>query len=111
MIECTVIEYLSESLDVPVSIEKPCEVNTYVLIEKIGSSEENKIKTTTIAIQSYAETMYRAAMLNEEVKTAMEGLNNIKNISKVQFNTDYNYTDTATKEYRYQAIYDLVYME
>lgn len=30
-------------------------------------------------------------------------------ISKAKLNSDYNYTDTTTKSYRYQAVYDLVF--
>lgn len=30
-------------------------------------------------------------------------------ISGVKLDRDYNFTDTTTREYRYQAIYDLTY--
>ena len=30
-------------------------------------------------------------------------------ISKCQLNSDYNYTDTTRKKYRYQAVYDMVH--
>lgn len=111
MIEATLLAYLSEALAVSVSIEKPLGESTFVLIDKTGSSEKNKIKSATFAIQSYAKSLYEAACLNERVKKAMEDMAGQKNISKVSLNTDYNYTDEKTKEYRYQAVYDLVYME
>ena len=41
----------------------------------------------------------------------MEGMKALTNISSVKLNTDYDFTDEETKEYRYQAVYDLVYME
>lgn len=111
MIEATLIAYLSEALTVPVSIEKPIGKEEYVLLDKTGSGEANKIKRATFAIQSHAKSLYEAALLNERVKQAMEGMTARTNISKVRLNTDYNYTDAETKEYRYQAVYDLVYME
>lgn len=111
MIEETIINYLKKTLDIPVSIERPSKEKKFVLIDKTGSGEENKIKSATIAIQSYDETLYKAATLNEEVKVAMEGMSSETNISSVKLNTDYNFTDAETKEYRYQAVYDLVYME
>lgn len=111
MIETTVIDYLSKTLNVPVSIEKPKGKKEYVLIDRTGGSEKNKIKTATVAIQSYAETLHAAMLLNERVKAAMKDMISLDDISKAELNTDYNFTDSETKEYRYQAIYDLVYME
>lgn len=111
MIEITLKDYLSEALGVSVTAEKPKGQKEYVLIDKTSSSEENQIKKATFAIQSYAETLYKALALNERVKTAMSAMININNISKVSLNTDYNFTDPETKEYRYQAVFDLVYME
>lgn len=111
MIEETIIDYLEKTLAVPVSIEKPSGTKKFVLIDKTGGGEENKIKSATIAIQSYDETLFKAAALNEEVKAAMESMKSETNISSVRLNTDYNFTDAETKEYRYQATYDLVYME
>ena len=110
MIEKIVLDYLKEVLDVPVYMEKPQEMPTqFVLIEKTGSSEENFILSATIALQSYAESLYLAAELNEKVKKAMNDIIVLDTVSKSKLNTDYNFTDTAKKLYRYQAVYDLVY--
>ena len=110
MIEKIVLDYLKEVLDVPVYMEKPQEMPTqFVLIEKTGSSEENFILSATIALQSYAESLYLAAELNEKVKKAMNDIIVLNTVSKSKLNTDYNFTDTAKKLYRYQAVYDLVY--
>lgn len=32
-------------------------------------------------------------------------------ISRVQLNSDYNFTDTAQKRHRYQAVYDITFYE
>lgn len=110
MIELIVFEFLKKELNVPVKTERPeNEPEEYVLMEKVGSSSENHIMSATIAIQSYAATMFRAAKLNEEVKNAMNRLNVLDDISRAKLNTDYNYTDQKKKKYRYQAIYDLFY--
>jgi hypothetical protein len=112
MIEKTVKDYLADALDVPVWMEKPKTEELpeeYVLLEKTGSSEGNCIYRATLAIQSYAGSMYDAASLNEAVKTVMKGLVAMPEVGKVKLNTDYNFTDTKTKEYRYQAVYDLVH--
>jgi len=31
----------------------------------------------------------------------------LNEIGKVKLNSDYNFTDTVTKQYRYQAVYDI----
>lgn len=109
MIEEKIIDRLSAALDVPVYMERPVDVpGSYVIIEKTGSSMENWIYTVTIAVQSYAPSLYEAAVLNERAKAAMYGLLVFNDVSSVKLNSDYNYTDTATKSYRYQAVFDLV---
>ena len=30
-------------------------------------------------------------------------------VSKVSLNSDYNFTDAATKRYRYQAVFDIIH--
>ena len=39
----------------------------------------------------------------------MEEIENQNPVSRAALNTDYNYTDTVTKRYRYQAVYDFIY--
>lgn len=110
MIELIVLNYLKSTLEIPVYLEKPeKEPEKYVLIEKTGSSAEDFIYSATIALQSYADSLYLAAALNENVKEAMDNIIILDDIFKSQLNTDYNFTDTTKKKYRYQAVYDLVY--
>nr|DAM80335.1 MAG TPA: tail completion protein [Caudoviricetes sp.] len=110
MIEIIVKEYLSKQLEIEVVTERSdAKMKKYLLIEKTGSSRENFIDTATITIQSYAESMYEAAVLNERVKKAMDDIAVLSNVSKSELNSDYNFTDTTKKEYRYQAVYDITY--
>lgn len=110
MIEKIMLDYLSTALDVPVYMEAPENApESYVLIEKTGSSENNHIKEATLAIQSIAPSLYKAACLNELVKDAMSKSISLGSIAKAKCNSDYNFTDTTTKSYRYQAVYDVVY--
>jgi len=46
--------------------------------------------------------------LNEEVKKALNNMINLDEIASVRLTNDYNFTDTETKQYRYQCIYDIV---
>nr|DAF85653.1 MAG TPA: tail completion protein [Siphoviridae sp. ctYcY12] len=110
MIEQIILEYLSENLAVPVRLEEePNLPSEYVLIEKTGSGETDHIKKATFAIQSYADSLYSAALLNESVKEAMKNIVELDEISKCSLNSDYNYTDTSKKKYRYQAVFDIVH--
>lgn len=109
-IEKAVLDYLSEHLDgVDVGMEVPKQLSNYVLIEKTGSSWANHITTATIAVQSYGSSMYEALVLNERVKEAMKGLVELPAVSGIRLETDYNYTNTATKQYRYQAVFQITH--
>lgn len=112
MVELIVKKHLESALDVPVLLEVPEKMpETFVLIEKTGASRENYIDKATIAVQSWAASMYKAATLNDKVKKAMDSLPELAEVSKAALNSDYNHTDTSTKKYRYQAVYDLTYYE
>lgn len=115
MIELTVLNYLQTALttsdgSVPVYAEMPVDMPpTFVVLEKTGSGRTNRIDSATIAIQSYAPTLYDAASLNETVKTCMDDMANTTTVFRSKLNSDYNYTDTSLKRYRYQAVYDITY--
>ena len=113
MIELIVKNFLESKLSVPVLMERPSDCSQYVLIEKTGGGQENHIPSAMLTIQSYENSMQKAAELNEEVKhwmlDGMEGLITLNEVAQVQLNSDYNYTDTTTKEYRYQAVYDIIF--
>ena len=110
MIEKTILDYLSERMAVTVYLELPPDPpERCVVLEKTGSGKSNFIYSATIAIQSYAESLYQAASLNEEVKTLMDNAVCLTEVASSRLNSDYNFTDAATKRYRYQAVYDITY--
>lgn len=110
VIEYKLIEYLNSALDVSAYMEEPESTETsYIIIEKTGASEENKINFATVAIQSYGATMEAAIDLNESVKQAMEDFIQDDEIFRCKLNSDYNFTDTETHRYRYQAVFDIAY--
>jgi len=109
MIEEIVKDYLDSELNVDVYLEVPREGSTFVVMEKTGSSKQDHVCTATIAVQSYAGTLFDAAQLNEAVKVAMENIINLDVICACSLNSDYNFTDVETKRYRYQAVFDLTH--
>lgn len=107
MIEKVVFDYLkSELTPVPVYMEIPSNPPTdFALIEKTGSSQSELLYTSTIAIQSYSDTLFRSVELNELVKTVMSGLTEDIHVTCCRLDGDYNFTDPTTKKYRYQAVF------
>lgn len=110
MIELTIKKYLDGHLDVPSFLERQANMpDKFVLYEKTGGGKRNHLQSATFAFQSYAPSLYQAAELNENLKNVVEGLVVLPEIISVELNSDYNFTDTTTKEYRYQAVYDIKY--
>lgn len=111
MIEKIVLDYLTESLSVPAFMEYPLDnLESFVVIEKTGSRKTNHVNYVTIAVQSIAKSLEGAAILNEEVKETMESIVALDSIGSISLNSDYNFTNTQTKQYRYQSVYDLVFV-
>ena len=110
MIEEIIFNYLKSTLSVDVYMEiPPNPPETFVCIEKTGSSEQNYITTATFAIQSYANSLHSAAKLNYKVIEKMKKMNMLDEVFSSNLNSDYNFTDTSTKKYRYQCIFDITY--
>lgn len=108
MIEIMIKNYLDGHLSVPSFLERPeTAPKRFVLFEKTGSSKANHLPSSTIAFQSYAESLYEAATLNEEVKKVVESMIIMNEMRGISLNSDYPFPDTTTKEYRYQAVYDI----
>lgn len=108
MIETIIKNHLDLELEVGIFLEKPSStVESYVVLEKTSSGKRNHLPTAVFSFQSYAKSLYAAAELNEKVKNAVENLIGLDEIRGISLNSDYNFTDITTKEYRYQAIFDI----
>ena len=111
MIEEIIINYLNSVLTVPVTAERKKDPPTrYVIVERTGEAAANYLRTATIAIQAYAESMYEAAKLCETVIAEMEGLKAVDAVSGVWLETSYNFTDGTSGQYRYQAVFTVAYL-
>lgn len=111
MIEIIILNYLNANLSVPAMMEREKTVpDKFVILEKTSGGERNHVSSATFAFQSYSKkSMYEAASLNEELKQVVKNMIALDTISSVKLNSDYNFTDTSTKEYRYQAVFDFKY--
>lgn len=115
LIEATVINYLMEALGTQdVYAERPINPpDEYYIIERTSSGEVNHIQSVTIIIQSVSGTsLLRAAEMNQAVLRTMPDIIAAEDdVTHCSLNSAYNYTDTSTKQYRYQAVFDINYME
>lgn len=112
MIEKIIYDYLSSSnLGAPVYTEIPKNPpSAFFVIEKTGGAITNHIESSTVAIQSYAASLYEASVANELVKDAMlYGLIDEPEVASVELNSDYNFTDVETRRYRYQSVFSIVH--
>lgn len=110
MIEIIVLDYLSEKISAEVHMEIPKkDSERYVVLRKADSSRENHVITSMLVVDSYAASMLEAAKLNEEVVAAMDSLPELDEICGVSLTGDYSLPDTASKRYRYQAVYDITH--
>lgn len=112
MIEKIILDYLvGAGVTAYMEIPEGGGVMPFVIIEKTGGSLDQHIRRATVVIQSYGASLYQAANLNTQIIALMEDIVLLPEISACELNSDYNFTDTTKKEYRYQAVYDLVYFE
>lgn len=84
----------------------------YILIQKTGNRPGSGVENPVVAVQSICRTSkYDAAVLNESVKAAMKDFAEGKrNVFGCSLNTDYDFTNSRTKEYRYQAVFQFQIM-
>lgn len=114
MIELGVMNFLTERTGYPAFLEEPEKAHrpdSYFLVEKLGSDERDHITSAQIAVQSYAPSLVEAMSLNHAAKAAMSGFIGLDGISRCRCVGDHNFTDTQTKRYRYQAVFDITYYE
>lgn len=112
MIETIILNYLTGAgitavMEVPEGGGTP----PFVVIERTGGGENNLLRQATVAIQSYGASLYAAAALNDLVVKTMENLPELPSVASCDLNSDYNYTDTEKHQYRYQAVFDIVYYD
>ena len=112
-IEERIISYLNGALDeIQAYGEKPTnknpDGNLFVVVEKTGVQRNDMLYTSTVAIQSYAPTLYQAADLDEDVRAVMFALpDNLSEVSGIRLIGGGNFTDPSTRQPRYQSVFDV----
>lgn len=109
MIETTIKGHLASRLDVPVFMEVPDNPpeSYVVVIRSGGGGREDFLHNPMILCRSYASSLAEAAKLNDRVVAAMDTLTECDEVSGCYLTGSYNFTDKATKQYRYQSVYNV----
>lgn len=109
MIEVVVREYLSRKMDIPIFLEhQEQEPKEFIILEKVGASSRWGLKESRIAIQSYGASLYKAAIVADEVANSLEELVEYRDIVSVQIEAGpYHFSDLETKRYRYQLVVEI----
>lgn len=109
MIEKIVLDFLNSKGFNTYCEEENNMPKEYVLIDKTGGGGDSMIRNATIAIQSFSISKIGAAELNEKIIAAMLDITELGDICRCELNSDYDFTDTQRKKYRYQAVFDITY--
>lgn len=110
-IEKIVIDYLRDKMQTDAVYGEIPDSPTgeFFVVDKTGSVTEDLICTSTVAIQSYGDSKAQAAESNEKLKGAMREIVALDEVGGCYLTTDYNFTNTARKLYRYQAVYEVTH--
>lgn len=115
MIETVLLNHIetaltAQGLSIPVCFEVPQTApETFIKLERTGGRLTDHIHRATFAVQSYAPTLEKAAQLDALIVEIVLDSPACNEICAAYLNSHYNYTDTTTKRYRYQAVFDIVH--
>lgn len=110
MIETIVKDYMESVLSVPVYMQYPSDPpESFVVLRKADSGQENHIDSAMFVADSYAGSLYEAAKLNKSVVNAFDSLTDLDAVSSSKRGGDYGFPDTQNKKYRYQAVQNITF--
>ena len=110
MIEKVILEYLNSAMSVPCYMEFPEDASDeFIVITKIGASRTNWVYSSTFEFQCVSTSLEKAATLCETLKAAMDDAVTLTEVSRARYAGDYNATFTASKSYRYKAVYEVTH--
>lgn len=110
MIEVTLRNYLETNLDIPVLMEHPQNPPAkFVLMQVADGGQTNHIDMATFFVTAYANSLYEAAELREEIKTYLLDSISISGITKATLGQDQAGTDSANHTYYYNLAFNFYY--
>lgn len=113
MIENIIIKKLDKAISgIRAYGETPEKKNEeYMLIEKTDSGLEDQIWQSVIEVQSISKkSKFRASWMNDQVIKVLLNIQDSR-IASCTLTTSYSSTKTATKEYRYKAVFEITHYQ
>ena len=112
MIEKIILDFLNDGgLTAWMELPETYPSGAFAIVSKTGGGKTNHLSRALVAVQSYGPTLYEAAQMNERVKARMEQLPELDRVTRAEPVSDYIFTDTAAKRYRYQAVFQVYYYD
>lgn len=113
MIEATIISYLIDAaipgIGSHIYAETPAEniPENYVLIRRTGGSMADYIRQYNIYTETVGKDRLTTLQNHEAVIAAMLEIRDHTELMACRLNSDYDATTTRTKDYRYQALWQI----
>lgn len=110
LIEKTIRDYLLEKIaNVPIEVEEPTNKDKYVVFRVVERGKDDLINEVTVEFFSYGKSKLEAAMLDEEVRTAMENMAELDSIFSSKLGGGNDSYNTDLKKYRYRSYFNIYY--
>lgn len=110
MIEVTVKNLLEAELPgMTIELEIPKNMpEKFVVMHIVDRGRDNLINAVTMEFDSYADSKYEAALLDETIRDAIDTINETSDIS-FKFSNGDNSNDTVFKKYRYRCYFNIYF--
>ena len=111
MIEITILEHLKYALNTDrVFLEMPKDTSgSFVVFTVKDRTKTNQLEAVTIEVCSYAESKYASALLDQNVREAMEDADSLEDIMAAVFSNGNDSPDTSLKKYRYRSYFNITF--
>lgn len=113
-IEALLVEYLSETLDIPVAADVP-EVmpDEFISLERTGGQfNQMVLDNPSVAIQVWSTSRASAKNRAYEVDRLVRAMTDVyTDVVRADRNSLYNFPDPGAKKARYQIVFDFIIQE
>lgn len=111
MIEATIRKYLEDNLDnIPVLMEFPKNPpKKFIVMQLADGGKVNHIDAATFFLTVYANSLYEAAEVNEDVIDLLNDAISIPGITKSMLGQNQSGTDSANHLYTYNLTFNFYY--
>ena len=111
MIEATLRKYLEDNLTkVPVVMEIPkTPPKKFIMLQLADGGQINHVDAATFFVTIYADSLYSAAELKEDVKTLLFNAISIPGITRSEIGQENAGTDSANHIYTYNLTFNFYY--